>query len=378
MKICLLNVLHDGRDKRMYYKLARSLAEAGHEIISIAPLSNASLGQTDWVQFITVPPVNRFLDRFITIFRLIRLGRKQRAQIYIAPEPESWMAALCIKMLSRTKVVLDMHEHIPSEFSKFFPSFFRKAIEQLCIAFMRFCARFTDLIILTRDSFDVFWQGLKTPRVTVINTNHLQPLCRDIPEELSAEFAGTPTLIHQGIFGDIRGSYQLLAAMKIVREQLPDARCIVLGDYVYGDKEAFQNAIISEGLEHALIMIDRVPFEQVPAYIAVSQVGLILFQPGLPNHKLAMPHKLFDYMREAKAVIVPDFSVEIAHIVAESDCGLLVDSTSPERIADAMLYLLQNPDKAEELGHNGRVAVENKYNWQEDERRLLQAIGRLG
>jgi len=92
---------------------------------------------------------------------------------------------------------------------------------------------------------------------------------------------------------------------------------------------------------------------------------------------LAMPHKLFDYMREMKPVIAPDFALEVAHIVKEADCGILVDVTSPQAIAEAILRLLRNPVEAKRLGENGRRLVETKYNWQADEKRLLDAFAAL-
>lgn len=42
-----------------------------------------------------------------------------------------------------------------------------------------------------------------------------------------------------------------------------------------------------------------------------------------------MPHKLFDYMREAKPVIAPDFAIEVARIVDDAGCGVLVEVTEP-------------------------------------------------
>lgn len=381
MKICLLNVLHDALDKRMYHKIARSLIGAGHEVVSIAPGADEAaktLDKKDGVRFIPIPAAQRFAGRLVSVVRLVRLGRRQGADVYIAPEPESWVAALLIKLTAGGRVVLDMHEHIPSEFAKFFPRFLRPGVSWTTVRFMRLFARFTDLILLTRGSFDDFWTGLSTPRATVINTNHLQPRCLEIPEVLRERYAGRPTLIHQGIFGDIRGSYQLLEAMKRVAAAVPDVQCIVLGKYAYGDAEAYRDAIRQAGLDEVISMIDAVPYAEVPAYIAVSRIGLILFQPGLPNHTLAMPHKLFDYMREAKPVIAPAFSLEVARIVREADCGILVDVTAPEAIADAMLDLLRDPGKAERLGQNGRRLVEEKYNWQQDEKRLLDAINRIG
>ncbi len=377
MKICILSVLHGPFDKRVFHKVGRSLAAAGHEVVSICPHAGPPVSGEHGIRLVTIPPARSLLRRLVSVARLVRLARRERAQVYLAPEPESWVAALLVKSLRGGKVVFDMHEHVPTEFAKFFPLSLQGSIEKATVRFMRLFARHTDLIILTRESFETPWRGLKTPRVTVINTNHLQPACQEIPEWLREQFGNRPTIIHQGLFGDVRGAYQLLDAMKILVRRIPDIQCIVLGEYVYGSETAYRNAIRDSGLENHLRLLGAVAFDAVPAYIAAAQVGLILFQPGLLNHTLAMPHKLFDYMREQRPVVAPAFAVEVARIVKESDCGILVDVTDPRAIANAVLYLLTHPEAAAQMGRNGRMAVERKYNWQQDEQRLLAAVAAL-
>lgn len=375
MKICMLNVLHAHDDKRVFQKIARSLVQAGHEIVSIVP--GPAPREAQGIRFLAYPVAHSKMQRFLAIFRLVQLGRAERAGVYYAPESESWVAALIIKALTGARVVFDEHEHVPTELSKFFPRVSRPVIEWLTVRFMRLFARYTDLIILTRESFRDQWHGLRTPLVTIINTNHLQPVCAEIPAELQARFAGRPTVIHQGIFGDIRGSWQLLGAVKLLAQEMPDIRCIVLGPYVYGSEDDYRAAIVEAGLEDHLLLLGTVPYEEVPAYIALAQAGLILFQPGPLNHTLAMPHKLFDYMREARPTVAPAFALEVRHIIQESDCGLLIDVTQPRAIADAILSLLRNPAEAQRLGENGRSAVEERYNWQREERILLDAFAAL-
>lgn len=367
----------------MYHKIARSLSAASHEIVSIAPpaafaagRNQAESGETS-VRFVFTPAVHSFFGRLLTVLRLIRLGLREKATLYIAPEPESWVAALLIKAATGRKVAFDMHEYVPGEFAKFFPSFLRPPMEKTTCRIMRLMGRASDLIILTRRSFEPLWSGIRTPRVVVINSNWLQPACTAVPDAVRKIAGERPTVLHQGIFGEIRGSLQLLEAMKLVKEVLPEVRCLVLGRYVYGDESAYRQKIKESGLEDTLLLLDEVPFEEVPAYISAVQVGLILFQPGLRNHELAMPHKLFDYMREGVPVIAPDFAVEVAHIVKETQCGLLVDVTSPDAIADAVIRLLTNPDEAQRFGRHGREAVESKYNWQKDSAALVDAIAAL-
>jgi glycosyltransferase involved in cell wall biosynthesis len=160
----------------------------------------------------------------------------------------------------------------------------------------------------------------------------------------------------------------------IAVKKIPDLCCIILGEYVYGSEEEYRKAIKERGLEELIHLLGVVPFEEVPKYIRVSKIGLIVFQPGFLNHTLAMPHKLFDYMREEIPVIVPDFAVEVVRIVKESNCGLCVDVSNPNAIADAIVYLLSHPEEAMEMGKNGRHAVETKYNWQKEESILLAGM----
>ncbi len=377
MKVCLLNVLHEPFDKRVFQKVARSLTGAGYEVVSICPCAGLPPEETNGVRFVAIPPAKSKKHRLLSVWRLIHLGRKEHADVYMGPEPESWVAALALKLFTGAKVVFDMHEHAPTEFSKFFPKPVRPLLEWLTRRAMRVFARFTDLIILTRQSFDVEWEGLPTPRALVINTNHLQAPCAAIPESLRERYVKYPTVIHQGQFGEARGSFQLLEAMKLVVKEIPGIRCMLLGDYVSGSEETYRNAVNEAGLAGHIHFLGTAPYEAVPAHIAVARAGLILFQPGLLNHTLAMPHKLFDYMREKKPVVAPDFALEVAHIVKEADCGILVDVTNPRAIAEAILKLLRDPAEAARLGENGRRLVETKYNWQADEKRLLDAFAAL-
>jgi len=377
VKVCLLNVLHGPFDKRMFHKVGKSLVAAGHEVVSICPRGEFDGAERDGIRFRYIAPSGSKLHRLWALACLFWLGRRKRADCYIAPEPESWVAALLIKCTRRCRVVFDMHEHVPTEFAKFFPPFMREGVVWITRRVMRVMARFTDHIILTRESFDFEWEGLHTPRTVVINSNHLQPRCTEVPEVIREHIGDGPVVLHQGTFGTIRGSWQLLNAMKIVRKKVPGVRCVVLGHYAYGDFDKYKRAIERTGLSDNFRLVETVPYEDVPAWIAACDVGLILFQPGLVNHTLAMPHKLFDYMREAKPVIAPDFAIEVARIVDDAECGVLVEVTEAKAIAKAIIRLLSEPALAQRLGESGRGAVEERYNWQHEEEKLLAAIQSL-
>ena len=52
-------------------------------------------------------------------------------------------------------------------------------------------------------------------------------------------------------------------------------------------------------------------------------------------------------------------------------CGFCVDPGNPQELAKAMNSLLNNDAKALSFGKNGRYAVEKKYNWNLEEKKLI-------
>jgi glycosyltransferase involved in cell wall biosynthesis len=97
---------------------------------------------------------------------------------------------------------------------------------------------------------------------------------------------------------------------------------------------------------------------------------LVLFQPGEENHRLALPHKLFDCMLAGLPVIAPAFAEEVAAAVREAGCGVLVDSADPGAIAAAVEWLGQ-PARRAAMGEAGRRAALGRFGWAGEAARLV-------
>lgn len=59
-------------------------------------------------------------------------------------------------------------------------------------------------------------------------------------------------------------------------------------------------------------------------------------------------------------------------LLGKYNCGLFVDPLKPAMIGAAINDLLQNPEKAKQMGSNGKKAVYSCFNWELEEKKLLE------
>ena len=114
---------------------------------------------------------------------------------------------------------------------------------------------------------------------------------------------------------------------------------------------------------------------EVNAVLAKSRAGLVTLHPII-NYIDALPVKMFEYMAAGIPVIASNFPLW-REIIEGNKCGLCVDPMNSKEIGKAIKYLKDNPKEAEDMGKNGRKAVEDKYNWPLEEKKLLDLYKRL-
>ena len=69
--------------------------------------------------------------------------------------------------------------------------------------------------------------------------------------------------------------------------------------------------------------------------------------------------------------------INIKEIVEENECGITVKPNDIQEIRNAIQYILNNPEEAKTMGTNGRKAVENKYNWASEEKKIFDVYSKF-
>jgi glycosyltransferase involved in cell wall biosynthesis len=278
------------------------------------------------------------------------------------------MVGAALRILERKVCVFDVHEHYPEEFAEnYYPKWAQPVARVMIAILINGLSRMASGIVLAKSSLEKDFSHLPKDRVHLVeNFVSLAAL-----ESASREDVREPPLklIHLGLIGRLRGWPQLLQALTMAR--CHSVQLLILGATNDGSEQALRTEIERLGLANRVRYEAWLPYEEAMAQVRLSDAGLIMFQPGLYNHVHALPHKMFDYMAGELVVIAPGFAVEVAAIVRDAQCGLLIDPSNPGSIAEAIDHLCDNPDQLQMLGRSGRTAVLNRYNWEAESERLL-------
>ena len=116
--------------------------------------------------------------------------------------------------------------------------------------------------------------------------------------------------------------------------------------------------------------LGRVAPERVPALTLACDVVYYALRPGTLAMAYSPPNKLYEALAAGRAMLAGDFG-EIARVVREYDCGVLVENVTLPNVAEA-LSILSDRRRLATMQANARRAAVERYNWPHAEAALLK------
>jgi glycosyltransferase involved in cell wall biosynthesis len=146
-----------------------------------------------------------------------------------------------------------------------------------------------------------------------------------------------------------------------------------VGDGSY--RKSLEELSASLKIESLVRFYGNRPFNEMLEIMAESDATII---PHIrtDNNDASSPNKLYQYMYLNKPIISSDCT-SLERIIKETKTGFIYGNNSPEELALLIGKLHKNRNLLDDVEGNGRRAVIEKYNWDIDKLRLIQAYNQL-
>lgn len=362
-RIAYLTSVHIPFDIRIFYKELRSLSKAGYEVVLIAPHTRDEV--VDGIRVRAVPkPRGRFQRMFRTALQVVWLAWQENADLYQIHDPELLLWSQILRLRGKT-VIFDMHENVPKDILS--KEWISPALRRIVVIFYQGLERillWRMPVIFAENSYVRDYKWIDRRNTVILN----MPLVEDLLA-ISEPRHALPTVGYIGAVNADRGSMITLQALDLLNENGYRVGFECVGRLSESHQNELELFADSHNLESIHYYGHMVPHDGYRV-IARCHIGLAVLTP-LPNAIGSYPTKIFEYMALGLPVIVSGFPL-YREVVESAGCGLcLNDPTNPLELAAAMRWMLERPDDAAEMGNRGRDAVLSQYNWNSEERKLL-------
>lgn len=362
-----LTSVHSRYDIRIFVKECRSLVSAGYRVSLIVADGEGN----EFKSGLQICDVGREPGRLrrmtITSRRMLARCLEVDADIYHLHDPELLAISGSLRRAGKV-VIFDAHEDGPAQIlgKSYLHPVFRRFLSKVYGAYEARVCRNVDAVV-TATSFirDKFVRI--NPRSVDINN---YPLLDELFSSESDRDGRKNQVCYVGGISEHRGIRDVVEAMGRAQSGASLKLC-----GRFAEKSDESEVKTHPGWKHVdeAGWLERGDIRDV---LRDSVAGLVTFHP-LPNHVDAQPNKMFEYMSAAVPVIASDFPLW-REIVEGNDCGICVNPQQPQAIADAIDFLVRNPDRARQMGANGWQAVQERYNWSIEEQKLFDLYEQLG
>lgn len=118
-----------------------------------------------------------------------------------------------------------------------------------------------------------------------------------------------------------------------------------------------------------------VPSSKVKELTLQSNVVICMLNPDDLNCQIGLPNKIFEAMAWGRPIIVTK-DMYYSNIINKEKCGLCTSYTI-DGVRDAINNLKNNPILCEQLSINGLLAARDKYNWDNESKKLIKLYEEL-
>jgi glycosyltransferase involved in cell wall biosynthesis len=343
----------------------QSLREAGYEVVGIsAPGPDVAHLESAGIRHIAVPMTRNLtpLSDVLSFWRLYHVMRREGFTIVHTHTPKAGLLGQLAARMAGVPIIVNtlhgfyFHDHMPAAWRRFY------------ITTEKIAAYCSD-VLLSQNSEDIqtaIREGIcARQKITFLgNGIDVQRFNRVAlkPEDLRRKrqelglSSDAPVVGFVGRLVAEKGIVELLHAARIILTRKPEVRFLFVGPADSEKKDALTPETARHfGVAHACIFTGK--RADMPELYATMDVF------ALPSHREGFPRAPM----EASAMEVPCVLTNIRgcrEAVENNRNGLLTPLGDVQALADAILDLLDDPEKARRMGEQGRAIAAERFDEQ--------------
>ncbi|MBN9493373.1 glycosyltransferase family 4 protein [bacterium] len=193
-----------------------------------------------------------------------------------------------------------------------------------------------------------------------IDYEHFRQEREPLPEFMD----GRPNILFVGRPEKRKGLKYLLRAFILIKEQVPDARLIVVGA---GDFSRYERLIETKD---DVVFRSYIPYDELPRY---HRSASVFCAPNTGGE--SQGYVLLEAMASGMPVVASNIE-GFAGVITDELEGLLVRPKDPKAIAAGIMRVLRTPGPSREMGKRGQAQAAH-YSWDNVARRVMAYYERL-
>ncbi len=359
-RVCHISTVHSAIDHRLFSKECVSLVEAGYEVHLIARAQSDSFDKG--VHIHAFPDYGSRIVR--ATFGVLNIGfraNKLRPDVVHFHDPEILWISPFFRLFG-VKLIYDSHEHFPKQVTSkpwVKPAFVRYLLSRIVALYEFFFILFVNRVISVTPEIVNRFPPKK--RCLVRNFPILTSPKHEIENLPSANSDELPIAIYVGGLTRIRGIKELV---EVFARLVDRCELRLFGPW---ESEEFGDLCMKPSSPNVFYMGVK-PNEEIAPEILKADIGLALLYP-VKNYLMSYPVKAFEYMSAGLPIIMSDFPYWKKLF---NGCAIFVNPIDSDEIYQAIINLIENPERREKMGALGLQMVENEYNWEPEAKKLIR------
>lgn len=363
-KIAVVSVINDLTSDIRVRKSCEALVDCGYEVILFGRRLPESSALPNWRwksvrvrMFIRSGP----LFYFFYNLRLLVFLLRQKSTLLFSNDLDTLFPNYLVSKLKGIPLIYDSHEifcEVPELQQTPFKKKIWSALEGFLLPRLQYC-------LTVNQSIATYFEALyQTKFVVLRNIPPAMPLAQPVTRAELKLPETKKLIILQGAGINIdRGAEELVRAMAYV-----DNACLL----IIGSGDVWPQLIsLAAPLSDRVILINKLPKDQLVKYTSVSDLGISIDKDTNLNYRLSLPNKLFDYFQAGLPVLASDLP-EIANLIRTYEAGEFITNHEPQHIAQRINEILSSPKLSlygENSGKAGRI-----LNWESEKIKLVELI----